>query len=221
MTKTRYPEFDVMREQQAWDTHTRAIVAKRLETPPKSSADKGAWREEERALLQCVLTHLLYEDRDEILSFVTGHFEQTLGRRYGEAQRKRSTPAQDQLVAAGLDALDDVAKHRHAHAFTACETEQQYGILHDLQLGRLEAVGAMAQLPQKELFTKLLSLAAEAYASHPTVWSEMGYAGPAYPRGYYRIESGLRDPWEPVAERNEEKRDSKNGNDVQERGRSN
>jgi len=32
------------------------------------------------------------------------------------------------------------------------------------------------------------------------VWSEMGYGGPAYPRGYYRIEAGVTDPWEAKAE---------------------
>lgn len=199
MTRTRYPEFDVMQEQEAWDAHTQAIVTKRLEPPPSPSGQKGAWSEAERARLHCVLMHLLYEDRDEILSFVVGHFEQKVAERYGEAQRKRNVPVEDQLVTSGLQGLDDVANHRHGQPFTQCETQQQYGILHDLQLGRLQKVGTMEQLPQKELFTKLLGLAVEAYASHPEVWSEMGYAGPAYPRGYYRIELGLRDPWEPTA----------------------
>ena len=53
---------------------------------------------------------------------------------------------------------------------------------------------------QKEFFETLLALAVEAYASHPAVWSEMGYGGPRYPRGYYRIEAGVTDPWEAKAE---------------------
>ncbi|KQX56587.1 hypothetical protein ASD40_04085 [Paenibacillus sp. Root444D2] len=28
------------------------------------------------------------------------------------------------------------------------------------------------------------------------VWSEIGYAGPAYPRGYVRTQLGQLDPWE-------------------------
>lgn len=61
----------------------------------------------------------------------------------------------------------------------------------------IEGLAEHGALPQKALFKKLLGLAVEAHASHPAVWSEMGYAGPAYPRGYYRIERGLTDPWEP------------------------
>ncbi|WP_369127188.1 hypothetical protein [Paenibacillus antri] len=36
----------------------------------------------------------------------------------------------------------------------------------------------------------------EAYYSHPAVWSEIGYGGPAYPRGYVRTQLGQLDPWE-------------------------
>ena len=34
------------------------------------------------------------------------------------------------------------------------------------------------------------------YYSHPTAWSEMGFGGPASPRGYVRMELDRRDPWE-------------------------
>jgi hypothetical protein len=35
-----------------------------------------------------------------------------------------------------------------------------------------------------------------AYYSHPWAWDEIGFGGPAYPRGYMRIENGLPEPWE-------------------------
>lgn len=50
--------------------------------------------------------------------------------------------------------------------------------------------------PQKALFLRLLSWTVESYYSHPTVWSEIGYGGPAYPRGYVRANIGQLDPWE-------------------------
>src|SRR5690606_27415066 len=96
-------------------------------------------------------------------------------------------------------ALDAAAKHRHWRRFVHCRIEQQFELLADLQLGALEAIPEWIGVPQRDLFKKLLSTAVDYYASHPAVWSEMGYAGPAYPRGYYRIERGLRDPWEPAA----------------------
>jgi hypothetical protein len=35
-----------------------------------------------------------------------------------------------------------------------------------------------------------------AYYSHPTSWNEIGFGGPASPRGYVRMGADRRDPWE-------------------------
>ena len=35
-----------------------------------------------------------------------------------------------------------------------------------------------------------------AYYSHPTAWNEIGFGGPASPRGYVRMGFDKRDPWE-------------------------
>ena len=35
-----------------------------------------------------------------------------------------------------------------------------------------------------------------AYYAHPTAWSEIGWGGPASPRGYVRMDFDERDPWE-------------------------
>ncbi len=37
-----------------------------------------------------------------------------------------------------------------------------------------------------------------AYYSHPTAWSELGFGGPASPRGYVRMDFDRRDPWEAI-----------------------
>jgi hypothetical protein len=35
-----------------------------------------------------------------------------------------------------------------------------------------------------------------AYYSHPFAWNEIGFGGPASPRGYVRMDFNRRDPWE-------------------------
>ena len=35
-----------------------------------------------------------------------------------------------------------------------------------------------------------------AYYAHPTAWNEIGWGGPASPRGYVRMDFNERDPWE-------------------------
>ena len=45
-----------------------------------------------------------------------------------------------------------------------------------------------------------------AYYGHPTAWSEIGWGGPASPRGYVRLGMDERDPWEAA--------EAKGGNDA-------
>ncbi len=35
-----------------------------------------------------------------------------------------------------------------------------------------------------------------SFYSHPWAWNEIGYGGPAYPRGFARLGSGQREHWE-------------------------
>jgi hypothetical protein len=42
----------------------------------------------------------------------------------------------------------------------------------------------------------LLKSAVAVYYSHPAAWNEIGYGGPASPRGYVRMGLNERDPWE-------------------------
>ena len=35
------------------------------------------------------------------------------------------------------------------------------------------------------------------YYAHPYAWDEIGFGGPAYPRGYFALNNGAPEPWEP------------------------
>jgi hypothetical protein len=37
---------------------------------------------------------------------------------------------------------------------------------------------------------------AGVYYSHPYAWDEIGFGGPAYPRGYFALNHGEPEPWE-------------------------
>lgn len=196
--RTHFPGFDVLAEQEAWDGYTRSVVLRRLRP-----ARPTTLTEQEVQTLRAVLSRLLAEERDDILDFAVAHVDGRVGSRVGEGQRKPGVPPEADLVRLGLAALELVARTRHGQGFDACAERQQIAILAALQKGQ---IAEMQGSPQKELFTKLLGLGVDACASHPAVWSEMGYAGPAYPRGYYRLDRGVRDPWEPqfaVAHRGE------------------
>lgn len=88
----------------------------------------------------------------------------------------------------------------HAAMFDQLEGARQSEILERLSEGKLQLSPEWTALKQKGLFKKLLGTAIDAYCSHPDIWSEIGYAGPAYPRGYVRGDIGQLDPWEAKTE---------------------
>jgi hypothetical protein len=150
----------------------------------------------EAQMIFAIAKHIVYDHRKEILDYVLHHMDNTLSSPIGEDQRKVDTPEQRVLVREGLKAVDEVAQKQYGASFLEIRVDQQLSILTALQKGKAVQVKAWQTIPQKELFNKLATAIASAYYSHPTVWSEIGYGGPAYPRGYVRIEKGLTDPWE-------------------------
>lgn len=62
--------------------------------------------------------------------------------------------------------------------------------------GRLDSP-AWEGMPCKLFFSERLMIDnVDAYYSHPTAWNEVGFGGPASPRGYVRMNYDRRDPWE-------------------------
>ena len=52
------------------------------------------------------------------------------------------------------------------------------------------------RMPVERFWMLLVQDCADAYYSHPWAWDEIGFGGPAYPRGYMRLERGEAEPWE-------------------------
>jgi hypothetical protein len=191
--KTLYPGFSVMAEHEHWDDHTREIVQKRLETP--GSYQKLTGEEVDRIR---ILAALFVDDgRSALLDYIVKHFDNKLSGDIGESQRKAGVPPQHVLIKHGLSALETLAKNEFQHSFTALTAEQQITLLVGLENDTLSLqTESGTRIPSSEFFKKMLSETVSAYYSHPQIWSEIGYAGPAYPRGYVRSELGLTDPWE-------------------------
>jgi hypothetical protein len=68
-------------------------------------------------------------------------------------------------------------------------------------------------LPPSQAWSVVMRAVLSAFYSHPWAWNEIGFGGPAYPRGYARLGAGQRESWEgaPAFERDPVK-------DTQQRG---
>nr|WP_240545927.1 gluconate 2-dehydrogenase subunit 3 family protein [Paenibacillus artemisiicola] len=184
-----------MDEEDAWDDHTQEIVQSRLSATPRHQA----LSRQEADLLEALCARLLDDDKPAVLRFVLRHFDQTLHSSPGEGQRKAGVPEGKTLIRQGLRAVEQCAKAAHASSFAKLGPDRQRKLLEEIGAGTAQPQEAWAGVPQQPFFQKLLTLTVEAYCSHPEVWSEIGYAGPAYPRGYVRTQLGRLDPWEAKA----------------------
>lgn len=190
--RTRYPGYDILKEQDHWDDHTREIVLKRLGPFP----EHRFLHQREAEMIFAIAQHIVYDDRKEILDYVLDHIDSTLFSPIGEDQRQVGEPEHKVLIRKGLKAIDKLAEKQYGASFLEIDSQQQLSLLTALETGKAMLVDEWQSISQKQLFKKLATQIVSAYYSHPTVWSEIGYGGPAYPRGYVRVEKGLTDPWE-------------------------
>lgn len=190
---TRYPNYDVMNEQLAWDDHTRSIVTARLHRTQPLCVFLTTM-EEETLRSWCAL--LVDDNRGELIQYIIAHIDETLSSAKGEGQRQPHTPPAPILVRRGLHAVNASSRMADSLSFFHLEEGRQRQLMMDIAAGTLAGGEAWEGVPQRAFFQKLLSLTVEAYYSHPTVWSEIGHGGPAYPRGYVRTAIGQLDPWE-------------------------
>lgn len=204
---THYPDFNVLDSVKEWDPVTADVVLKRLGPfpPLKYLSD------EEEPKLRVICKHLMYDNRDEIFDWVIHFIDTRLNDKMGEYQRSSKAPPEHILVREGLKAIDELARKLYGTDFLSIGVQEQFDIIASLQVGEAAEIPQWSQIPQKDLFDKLLVLTVAPYYSHPTIWSEIGYGGPAHPRGYYRLEIGLADPWEAVRKREGNKGDDDGG----------
>lgn len=188
---TRYPVYDVMSQRDEWDEHTRRIVLDRLHT----DGSYAFLTPIEAETLRAWCCRLVDDDRLEMIQFVLDHIDTKLNSGQ-ESQRKPGEPPAPVLVRSGLQALDSACQSLHTKRFFHMEQEQQKRLMQEISQGEGSPSDAWRSVPQQAWFQKLLTLTIDGYYSHPEVWSEIGYGGPAYPRGYVRMNPSEPDPWE-------------------------
>ena len=193
---SRYPAYDVWAEHTHWDDHTKQVVGSRR----SPQVAYQFFSHSEGLLVQTAASELVNDHRLEVLTFVTQHLDETLASPIGEAQRKVGVPPKKQLYRWGLAGIEAESQARYGTGYVALKKEEQQAILQEIAAGRTQAKEEWSQLSPVDFFKRFLRDAVDAYYSHPLVWSDIGYGGPAYPRGYVRVEKGLTDPWEAKAD---------------------
>lgn len=178
----RYPDFDVLSHSRHWDPVTRELLEQRTYETPECRFFNSDEQRTLRALFDVILAQDA-EPRVPVLEMVDAklHAGQLDGYRYAQM------PDDDQtmkLVARRLEGfadLDAKAQQERVEAFAS---------------GALD----WDELDVSIAWKVVTRLAASAFYSHPWAFNEIGFRGPAYPRGYMRRNMGTAgtEPDEPV-----------------------
>ncbi len=177
----RYPDFDVLDAADTWDDATRAVVLARLEPPGPFRFFTGTEVPTLRAFCDTVLAQdgeprvPVAEMVDDKLS--AGRLD---GYRYADMPDDRDTW---RLVLAGLDHSANAA---HQIGFADCDIARREDIVDELAHARL-AGGAWDRLNLTRAWSVVMRAVLAAFYSHPWAWNEIGFGGPAYPRGFMRL----------------------------------
>lgn len=194
-----YPGYHVLSQQNFWDEATRKLVVGRVEKIPPIRF----FSPDEARLMRAVLDRILpQDDRDEahkipLLPFIDERL--ATGRING--YRYDHMPPDGDAYRLGLQGIEAIARHLHGRSFVELEPLEQDQTLLTLHDGKPPAGDDIWQrVSVNHFWAMLLQDAVSVYYAHPYAWDEVGYGGPAYPRGYIRLENGRPESWE-VAER--------------------
>jgi len=86
-------------------------------------------------------------------------------------------------------------RERGTASYRDADTETQLAICGAFAATRLSG-GTWDQLSVAHAFAVVMRAVLAAFYSHPWAWNEIGFGGPAYPRGYMRTGIGRKEPWE-------------------------
>lgn len=186
-SESRFPGFDVLDEAGAWDEVTRETVLARC--GPLGSLRFFSSIEEPTAR---ALVDLLMGQGEPPRVPVLELIDQRLATGQGDGYRYSDLPEDPAAWRSSLANLDDEAADRHGRPFAALEREDQAALLEAIR----ELDGSWRGLPAKRIFGLWVRYACSAFYSHPLAWNEIGFPGPAYPRGYANLGLGRREHFE-------------------------
>ncbi|MFP3643923.1 gluconate 2-dehydrogenase subunit 3 family protein [Paraburkholderia sp. SIMBA_054] len=193
-----YPGYNVLdkRDSPSWDDATRTVIDERIAT-----ADEPAWCNVVqwralRALCAVVIPQPDCQLVSRPLVQLAALVDRKIATGKSDGYRNARLPALQDAWRIGLAALDDESLHRHHAVFADLDECARIGMVQAMQHGTL-ARDAWRNMPSQLFFTqRVLPDICTTYYAHPSAWSEIGFGGPANPRGYVRMYFNRRDPWE-------------------------
>ncbi len=193
--RSRYPGYNVLdkREGPSWNEQTRRVVTRRLSVSP----DPHFFSAGEFQTVVAIASRIVPQPVTRAPVPIAALVDEKLSRGASDGYRLASMPrGEGSAWWLGLKALDAEAQAAYGGVFCNLQDGLQDALLARMQKGELNSP-EWAGMSSKDFFEKRMARdVVLAYYAHPTAWSEIGWGGPASPRGYVRLDFNERDPWE-------------------------
>ncbi len=188
---TRFPGFRVLGQSEHWDPVTTGVVLDRIGMAP----DIRFFTPAEQAVATALCDQLLHQTGEDPLATVpvVNLIDARLSEQQTDGWHYQEMPEDGRAWRDTLAALDADAREHYDADFALCSGEQQQHLVQAVQdLGTGEWHGLSA----KHVWSLWTRYACTALYSHPSAWDEIGFPGPAYPRGYKNAGVDKREPFE-------------------------
>jgi Gluconate 2-dehydrogenase subunit 3 len=171
----RFPGFDAAAQARHWDPVTAGVVLSRLRIPQEMGFFTPGQQDE--------------GPRVPVVALIDAR----LARMDTDGWRYADMPEDAQAWRDTLRYLDEDAQARFGREFARCRPADQRVIIQTVQdTGSKDWHG----LDAAHVWSLWTRYACTAFYCHPRVWNEIGFPGPAYPRGYKHIGVDAREPFE-------------------------
>ena len=186
----RFPGFDVLDEVHRWDGITAGVVLARL----APTVDLSFFSLAENGCATALMDLLLAQDGDPKVH-VVAMIDARLAAGETDGWHYDDMPSDGEAWRRSLAALDADADDLADRPFARLDPRQQAALVHRVQ--QLGSDGKpWHEMPAKHVWSLWTRYGCTAFYSHPWAWNEIGFPGPAYPRGYKNIGLDAREPFE-------------------------
>lgn len=192
----RYPGYDVLNKRwtPSWNEKTRQVIDKRLAV----AREPRFFTPAEWATLSAICERIMLQPHGDSRVPLPAYVDEKMFQNKLDGYRYAQLPEQREAWRRGLAALEAESQDAYKKSFTAIAPELRDALLTRMQKGELKNK-AWGDMPPKLFFEhRVIPDITHPYYSHPIAWNELGFGGPASPRGYVRMQLNRRDPWEPA-----------------------
>ncbi len=224
MIGDRYPDADIMGQRGHWDDATRRVVLDRVHNVPAFQFFDAPQQRTLEALCARVIpqAHKPPSRRVPIAPWIDQLCQEAQTTKTVEGFRFDDMPPLPTAWVWGLAGLDETAQALFGQLFADLGGSQQDEVLRALRAGgrrigwgSFESGDAEASRPPPGAVWQRMPAArwfvyvalrqiSGVYYAHPYAWDEIGFGGPAYPRGYFALSHGAPEPWEAEERQSEE-----------------